>query len=102
MLTLNKGEIIHEIRKKVDLPYEDVEKILTTLQEVIYEQVESGNSVKLSKLCTFIPVEIKPRSYVEIGTNTQKVSSGKKSVKVKISPKLKATIENCQSTQSGI
>lgn len=97
MITLNKGEIIHEIRKKVDLQYEDVEKILVSLQEIIYEQISAGNSVKLSKLCTFIPVDIKPRPYVEIGTNVQKMSSGKRSVKVKISPKLKATIENYQS-----
>ena len=76
-------QLLALISDRTDLFQYEVEQVLLVLTNVIAEQLQQGNAVKLDSLLTISPKINKPKVFIDPRTNEQSVSKGSVGIKTK-------------------
>lgn len=81
--SVNKSELIYKVQERNPEMYcKDIDKVLSSLQDIIMDELQSGNRVKLMKLVLMEPVT-KSAGYHYDGIKTKTMVKVPKRVHVK-------------------
>lgn len=87
---INKYDLIQEVRRRIEIDVDTLEKIINVVQNIIYQELRAGNEVKLPGLCVFKSKIVEQREYIDISTpeREKKISQRHRLVKIKPLPTL--------------
>lgn len=81
--SVNKAELVYKIQEKnPDMYCKDIDRVLSTLQDTIMDELSMGNRVKLMKLVLMEPV-VKESGYHYDGIKSKKMIKIPRRVHVK-------------------
>ena len=86
--------LVKSVAEKLNLPYNQTEKIIDTFLDVAKDTIIQGKPVRLKKFATIKPVESKERNRYIPGSGEVIPYPKKKGVKMIISPSLKETLNS--------
>lgn len=82
-------DLIQEVAKKQQIPYDFAESVVNNLLEVIVDTIREGRSVRLKRFATIKPTKRKARNRYIPGPGEVREYPATKTVKLVPSPQLK-------------
>jgi len=83
MQVVKSKQLVALIADRTDLFQYEIEQAMTVLTNVIAEQLQQGNAVKLDSLLTISPKINKPKTFIDPRTNEPSFSKGSIGIKTK-------------------